>query len=301
MPESHLPKSLLADASLLLATVIWGTTFIIVKLIVDDVNPVAVNAWRFLIAAVVMWLVLRFKRLPVLENWRYGLVLGVILWVIFHTQTIGLKYTSATNAALLTGLFVLFTPLLGRILFKHRFGVARVLACIVAMIGLWLLTGGLKDFNVGDLLNIVTALAVAFQILYVDRYAKRIENRLALNFQQLAIVSALSFLSALIFDDSLTVLQNDAWLVLGYLAVFATVLTLSIQLVAQRYTSPLKTTLIFSLEPVFAALFAWWWGGEVLTPVKMMGGVLIILATACSELPVNVWLVRLFRRDCCGA
>lgn len=301
MPESHLPKSLLADASLLLATVIWGTTFIIVKLTVDSVNPVAVNAWRFLIAAVVMWLVLRFKRLPVLENWRYGLVLGFILWVIFHTQTIGLKYTSATNAALLTGLFVLFTPLLGRILFKYRFGMARVLACIVAMIGLWLLTGGLKDFNVGDLLNIVTALAVALQILYVDLYAKRVENRLALNFQQLAIVSALSFLSALIFDDSLTVLQNDAWLVLGYLAVFATVLTLSIQLVAQRHTSPLKTTLIFSLEPVFAALFAWWWGGEVLTPVKMMGGVLIILATVCSELPVNVWLFRLFRRDCCGA
>lgn len=292
-------KSVLADLSLVLATVIWGTTFIIVKLVVDDVNPVAVNAWRFSIAAVVMWLVLRIKGLPVLENWRYGLVLGLILWIIFHTQTIGLKYTSATNAALLTGLFVLFTPLLGRILFKHHFSLVRVLACVVAMLGLWLLTGGLEDFNVGDFLNIVTALAVAFQILYVDLYAKRVENRLALNFQQLVIVSLLSFLSALVFGDPLQVTKNDAWLTLAYLAVFATVLTFSIQLVAQRYTSPLKATLIFSLEPVFAALFAWWWGGEVLTPVKMLGGVLIILATMTSELPLDVWCARFFRKSCC--
>lgn len=300
--QTRFQKSLAADLSLVLATVIWGTTFVVVKITVNAMHPVALNAIRFLLAAFVMFLFLKIRRIKVWENWRYGLVLGLILWVIFHTQTVGLQYTTATNSGLLTGLFVLFTPLLGRILFKHHFSLLRVLACCQAMFGLWLLTGGLHDFNRGDFLSIITAIAVAFQILYVDLYAKRIENRLALNFQQLLVVGVVSLVTALVFGNPLSVATPASWLALVYLAVLATVLTLSIQLVAQRYTSALKATLIFSLEPVFAAIFAWWWGGEVLTPLKIFGGVLIVLATVFSELPVETWLAakKALQNQCKG-
>ena len=295
----HKHQSTLADLSLVFATIIWGTTFIVVKLTLGAIHPVTLNAFRFFIAAAVMALVLLWRRQPLWIHWRYGLVLGFILWIIFYSQTVGLVYTTATNSALLTGLFVLLTPFLGFIIFRHRVTWIKVAACCLAMLGLWLLTGGLKDFNVGDMLNVITAVAVAFQILFVDLYVKRVGHGLTLNFQQLLVVGVLSLLTVFIFGHPLAVASEKAWWSLIYLAVVATVLTLSIQLVGQRYTTPLRATLIFSLEPVFATFFAWWWGGELMTPVKFLGGGMIVLATIASELPLETILSRLFKKNCC--
>jgi len=280
---------LIAEAGLLYAAAVWGSTFFIVKGVLASIHPLALVGWRFTIAAVVLglWLVLRSPRggrlAALLGGWKAGLSLGLILWVLYVAQTVGLVYTSASNSGFITGLFIVFTPLAAWLLFRQRARPRHLAAVLIALGGLWLLTGGVRSANLGDVLTLAAAVTYALHVIYAGRYMAEGLSPLALCFQQTLVIGALSLLAAPLLRVPLGAANAGAVWIVVLLALFPTLSAFVIQLYAQRVVDPVRTTLIFTMEPVFAALFAWTLGGEVLLPLKALGGALIVAAMLVSE------------------
>jgi drug/metabolite transporter (DMT)-like permease len=181
-------------------------------------------------------------------------------------------------------LFVAFTPLLAPF-FKRRPGWNEWLAVAVSLAGLLLLTGGTTRLNWGDLITLLAALTYALHVLLTDRLADDTINPFRLIFQQFLVIFLCSLMMALIFDLPLGVGSMNAWWVVIFLAIFPTASGFVIQLWGQRVVPPTRTALIFALEPVFAAMFAWTVGGEVVTVNKTLGGLLIVGAMMISTAP----------------
>lgn len=275
-------KTFWANAGLFYAAAIWGSTFFIVKDALSGIDPVVLVAYRFLLAGALLLLFLLLRGTPPKTGWTRALFLSLILWSLYISQTVGLKYTTASNAGFITGLFVLFTPVLLLVIFRRKPTVIEAVASGMSVAGLWVLTGGLSDMNVGDSLMIITALAYALHVLYSDKYMKAGVDPYQISCQQFLLVGGLSLLTALVLDLPLSIASEKiAWIVV-FLALAPTLSAFVIQMLAQRITSPVKVTLIFAFEPVFAALFAWTLGDEQIIIHRALGGLLIVLALALS-------------------
>ncbi len=289
MKYNSLHRSHLADLGLLYIAVIWGSTFFVVKDSLAYVNPVVLVGYRFVLATLIMGCYLLYRRKSWLTNFKSGAVLGVLLWLCYVPQTIGLEYTTASNSGFITGLFVAFVPIFSFVLFQELPSLPKLLAVFTSTIGLWFLTGGLSEINGGDLLTIITAMAFAAYILIADRYAKNNLDPYVLSFQQFLIVGGLSVIVALIFRFPFTVASPGTLGVILFLTLFPTLSAFVIQLVAQKHTAPVKVSLILAVEPIFAAVFAWTLGGETFILSRAMGGVLVVLAIIVAEVPVRSW------------
>ena len=271
-------RGLVSDAGLVYAAAIWGATFFVVKNALSGVDALVLVSYRFLIAGALLLMWLAFKRKLVLRDLRPAAIMAVLLWLLYVPQTVGLKYTTASNSGFITGLFVAFVPALMPIILKYRPGWVDVLASLVSLAGLWVLTGGMTEINRGDLLTLLTALAYAAHLLTADKYMKRGLDPLVAACQQFLLVGLLSLLTALLVRRPLTISTGQAaWAVL-FLALFPSLSAFVIQMIAQRVTAPVKVSLIFALEPVFAAVFAWTLGGEEFIPRHAAGGLLIFAA-----------------------
>lgn len=277
------PRRWLADASLLLVTLIWGTTFVVVKEALTAVTPAAFLALRFLLATVALCLVAgpRLRRLS-RADLRGGLLLGLFLFAGFFFQTTGLQTTSASAAAFITGLSVVIVPGLAWLTLGQRPSRAVWVGVILATVGLALLT--LRETplpQAGDLLVLLCALAFAGHIVATGALAPH-SPPLALTTVQVATVALLSLPLA---GPSLTLaLPGEVWAAVAFTGLGATALVFAVQTWAQRYTSPTHAALIFTLEPVFAALFAALVAGERLTPPALVGAALMLAGMLVAEL-----------------
>lgn len=266
-------------ALLLLVTLIWGTTFVIIKDTLDSIPPSLFLALRFSLAALsLIWV------RPAPGIWRWGLILGAVMFVSYGSQTVGLLYTSASKGAFITALSVVLVPILTGII-NRRWLPARVwIAAGLALAGLALMTltdvGGV---NIGDLIILGTALAYAVHILLIDR-AVREQPPLQLAAAQIWPVAVLSWLWAMPHAGQIGQLSGQVWLAIVFLAVVATALVLVLQNTAQKVVSPHTAALIFVLEPVFAAVFGWLLLGEQLGLFGWLGGLLVLLGMLVSEL-----------------
>lgn len=279
----------LADLGLFYAAAIWGSTFFIVKDALAGIDPVMMVAYRFLLAGSVMWVFLKVTGRPFLPGLGRAAFLAVILMILYISQTIGLTYTTASNSGFITGLFVLFVPIFMRTVFKHKPNVMEVVASVISLLGLWILTGGLHDINRGDVLTLLAAMTYALHVLYSDKYMKAGIDPYVISCQQFLIVGAVSLIVGLLFDLPLGIGSvKVAWVVV-FLALLPTLSAFLIQMVAQKFTSPLRVSLIFALEPVFAGVFAWTLGGEEFVTRRALGGLCIFLALVISGLPTPGW------------
>ncbi len=277
-------KKRLADLGLLYAAAIWGSTFFIVKAVLDDIDPVVLVGYRFLLAGSILLVVLKLKGRSVFTGMGRAAWLGFLLWMLYIPQTIGLKYTTASNSGFITGLFVAFVPLFLLTIFRRKPTRMELIASGISMIGLWVLTGGLVDINIGDMLTLIAAVTYALHLLYSDKYMKTGIDPYIISCQQFLVVGVLSIVTALIFDLPFTVTSTGAvWMIL-FLTIFPTLLAFVFQMMAQKIASPLRVSLIFALEPVFAGLFAWTLGGEQFVQHRALGGLLIFLALIVSGL-----------------
>lgn len=276
---------MLADVGLFYAAAIWGSTFYIVKDALAGIDPVMMVAYRFLLAGGVLLIFLKVTGRSVLAGLGRAAFLALILMTLYISQTIGLKYTTASNSGFITGLFVLFVPIFLRTVFKRKPTLMEVVASIVSLTGLWILTGGLHDINVGDILTLAAAMTYALHVLYSDKYMKAGVDPYVISCQQFLIVGAASFVGGLLFDLPLAVGSFKVAGVVVFLALLPTLSAFLIQMVAQKFTSPLRVSLIFALEPVFAGLFAWTLGGEEFVERRALGGLFIFLALVISGLP----------------
>jgi drug/metabolite transporter (DMT)-like permease len=275
-------KKALAHSGLLYASAIWGSTFFLVKSALADIDPVIMVGYRFILAGLVLLVFLKLTRRPILVGLGRAAFLSVILFLLYIPQTIGLEYTTASNSGFITGLFVAFVPIFLRIIFKRRPTIMELIASIISLGGLWILTGGMSDINIGDMLTLGAAMTYALHVLYSDKYMKAGVDPYVISCQQFLMVGLLSLVAALVFDLPFGIGSTSAGLVVVFLALFPTLSAFVIQMLAQRITSPLRVSLIFALEPVFAATFAWTLGGETIVQHRALGGLLIFTALVVS-------------------
>jgi drug/metabolite transporter (DMT)-like permease len=278
-------KPFLAGIGLFYTAAVWGSTFFIVKQSLLNINPVVLVGYRFLLAGILTGIVVILRRQSLRRNLRQGLLLGVFIWLLYITQTIGLEITTAANSGLITGLFVAFVPLFSLLIFKKIPSINAIIATIVSLGGLWVLTGGLEKMNTGDMLTLVAAMAYALHILYADKYIRQGLDPYILNFQQFIFVGLASLLAGLLFKLPFAIAKIEVLWIIIFLAIFPTFSAFIVQLLAQKYAPPIRVSLILAFEPVFAVLFAWTLGGESFVYDKAIGGLLIFLALIISSVP----------------
>jgi drug/metabolite transporter (DMT)-like permease len=295
-PPVSRQKAVLADVGLLYAAAIWGATFFIIKDALTSIDPVVMVGYRFLLAGLLLLIYLLATGKEVHRGLKRAAFMSVILWLLHMPQTLGLKYTTASNSGFITGLFVAFVPLFSRLIFQRRPSSLEVLASGLALAGLWVLTGGLADINPGDLITLLAAMAYALHVLYSDKYMKARVDPFIFSCQQFLLVGLLSLLAAWIGGMPFTVRSVPAAWTVVYLALLPTLSAFVIQMLAQRTTPPLRVSLLFALQPVFAAVFAWTLGDEEMVWRRALGGLLIVAALVLSSLSQYYW-----RRDGRGA
>lgn len=269
-----------ADAALVGITLIWGATFVLVKEALQDASTLLFLALRFMLASAALAAGFRWRGTLRLEpnGLRAGLAAGACLFCGYLFQTAGLRYTTPSKSAFITGLSVVLVPLLAAVAGRARPRWSEWSGAGLATGGLALLTlegAGLR-IGFGDLLTLVCALGFALHILVVGYYAPRVRVE-ELSLVQVATAAALALAGSLSAEQ--------AWIrwsprVIGAVAVtglLATALAFTVQAWAQRRTTPTRTALIFALEPVFAWLTSYLVAGEVLS-LRAASGALLILA-----------------------
>lgn len=285
------PKTFKAELALIAITFIWGTTFPLTKFLGAMIDPVSLLFYRFALATLVLWGYLFWKRKDFFQGWKEGAILGVLLWLVFICQMVGLRDTTASNSGFITGLFVLTVPLCGFLINRQAPTPMQSVGAVLALVGLWLITGGITSANRGDIITLGTAVSSGFYIVLAEPYTRRVQDIIVLTFQQFLICSFLSGFYAVATGLSF-VIPNAMALFSGlYLTFFATLLCLLVQMWGQKHTTPIRATLIFALEPVIAAILAWAFLGEIFSFTQAIGGMLILLAMVVAVLPVKKFKV----------
>ncbi len=271
--------------ALLFVTLVWGATFPVLKLATGHLSGVEISALRFGIAAVCMapW-AMRASWLA----WRDGGVLGSLVLVSYVAQAYGLEFISSNRSAFLTSLNVLMVPLLG-IAFGQRATLMMLGSALVACTGIGLMSWDGGAHLVADSATVLGALAYALYVIVLSQRAGRHSARMlaATQIVWMAVLGMAWMLVASVGTDRLQTLfartNLSIWLGLCYLGIVATAGMLFLQAMAQRHVSADKAALVYAMEPVFAALFAWLWLAESLTWLAALGALLVVSAVVASE------------------
>lgn len=264
-------------------TLLWGTTFVVVKDAVDVLHPSAITFARFLVASLFF--------LPFLKGvsprlWGVGLEMGFWLWAGYATQAIGLQYTSASRSAFITALNVILVPvfmgLLGR-----RVNPVVWLSAGMAITGVGLLSNDGAPPNVGDLWTILCALTYAIYILRLEAHAKSFT---ALPLTAVQVLGVLPFAVLwMLWERPALAPETFPWISIIYLGVITTAATTWLQTLGQgRVTAP-EAAIIYSLEPVWASVFAFLWLNERLGSQGLAGAMLAVMATLLAQWRPAIW------------
>ncbi|HLW49290.1 MAG TPA: DMT family transporter [bacterium] len=272
-----------AEAALAAVAVVWGATFPLGKLVLRHLGPFQYLALRFGLAAMLMLpMAWRERRRLGPAGLRAGVLAGVVLFAGYALQTLGLRGTTASNAGLITGLNVLFIPLI-LLAWTRRLPNAALAAGVgLAVLGLWLLLYQGGRLGAADALVLGCAAALAVQAIVVGSVARAVPAA-AFTCLQLAAVSVLAGAAALLFEGRPAGLPAPAAGAIVFMAVAATFGAYAAQTWAQRIVSPTRTGLLFALEPVAAVAFGVAWLGESLGPRQAAGAAAILLGVAVSE------------------
>lgn len=275
----------LAQIGLLLVTIIWGITFILVQEALNDAPPFSFATLRFGLATIITIIFINKKLFNLTSNEIVGgIVCGIFLFSGYAFQNFGLMNTTASKSAFITSVSVLIVPFLLAILKIQIITLKLWLAVLIATIGLYLLIlpGG-DGINFGDLLTFGCSLSFAIHIIGQDIYIKKGIRLLPFFCIQALFVTLFSLLCAHFFEP-----QNIIWshrLITAILitGILATLFALIIMIWAQKLLNPTETAIIFTMEPVAATLFALIYAGEILGFWGWLGGLLICFAVAFGE------------------
>jgi drug/metabolite transporter (DMT)-like permease len=280
---------LLAFLALLAMTAAWGSTFFLVKDIVTRMPVADLLALRFAIASVALG-VIAARRLHLSRTVvTYGVLLGILYGSAQILQTAGLSHTAASVSGFVTGLYVVATPLLTALILRRRIPRPTWLAAILATIGLGVLALHGFAIGYGELLTLISAVIYAGHIVALGRYSTA-ETTLSLSLVQLIMITVVCTVAALwptAGSPASIQLPGSAhdWIVVVYLALIASALTMVLQTWAQAHIEPSRAAVIMAMEPVWAAAFAVALGGERITLRMVIGGLAIVSAMYLVERP----------------
>ena len=266
----------LALTALVGVTAVWGWTFLIVKDAIQVMPVMDFLAVRFTLAAVVMF-ALRPTCLRHMSRrgWWRGIILGILLGLAYITQTQGLLYTSPAISGFITGMSVVFTPLVAWLLLRQKIGPRTWLAVALACIGLGLLSLHGWSFGAGELLTLACAIFIASHIIGLGQWSAEHETY-GLALIQIATVAIISLIAAA--PGGITMPPDvEVWRTIGITAILATAVAFFVQTWAQSLVSPTHAAVVLTMEPVFAGVFSIAFGGEKVT-LRIILGALCILA-----------------------
>ena len=285
--DQKIKRQYFAEFMLATVTIFWGATFPIVKDAISEM-PVMAFLWvRFAMAAMLLALITGRKGFASLNRrgWRLGILLGTLLFLAYLFQTFGLERTSSANAGFLTGLGVVWVPLMAGPFLKKPAAFGSKIGVGLALVGLFLLTWHTPwTINFGDFLVVICSVFIALHIIGLDAFTKGYDGR-ALAFVQIATMAVLCCFGSLIFEP---VSWPQTWtgsLVFAFIttSVFATAYAFWAMTTFQKRTTPTRAALIYTLEPVFAAIFSIWLAGDRLTSIGWVGGALIVVGMIVAE------------------
>lgn len=262
-------------------TLVWGTTFPLVKTATQSLSPAALVAARFLVAALALvpWLRLETKL------WRDGFVLGALLFATFITQVVGLGSISSTRGAFITGLNVILIPIfagfIGRLVPRNAYWAAAL-----ALIGIGAMSFEGGAFSAGDAWVLACAVSYAIYVLVLEAVARN-HDPMHLTAVQLVVVALLGLIWSApeLVHNGPPHLSPSGWASVVYLGLVATAGTTFVQALAQRWVAAFEAAVIYALEPVFAAVFSFVLLGETLGWRGFLGGALILGAMVLSQRP----------------
>lgn len=275
--------------ALLFVTLIWGATFPVLKLATAQLNGIEISALRFLIAALCM---VPWAWRAAWQTWKGGALLGGLVLVSYVAQAYGLEHISSNRSAFLTSLNVLMVPLLG-LAFGNRPSWMMLTAAVVACVGVGLMSWDRGAHFLADAATVLGALAYAAYVILLSHWAAKhpARNLAATQIVWMALIGWAWMLGSSMGTDKMsTLLSRLDWPVfwgLVYLGAIATSGMLFLQAVAQRHVSADKAALVYAMEPVFAALAAWLWLGELLSVTAAIGAAMVVFAVVVSEWKSN--------------
>jgi drug/metabolite transporter (DMT)-like permease len=271
---------------LILTTLFWGGSFLFTKIGLREIPPPLFVLTRFTLATLIMLIVFA-RRLPSFNKGilRRGVIVGTALGLTNISFVFGIQGTSISRAGVLNNLFVLFIPLITKVVWKDRIGRTNLAGIALAAGGIWLLaTSGGAGFNRGDLVSTVCALFIACHIITVSKVL-RDDDVYLVSTVQFATVAIIAGIAALLVPSPAFSVTAAGMMTVVYCAIFPTVICFTLQNTFQRYVTPTRAGLIYTLDPVWSLLAGLFILGEQLRPLEWLGCGLIFLA---ALLPLSV-------------
>jgi len=281
-----------AELALAFCTLLWGSTFVVVKNSLDDSSVFVFLALRFTLAGFCM-AVFRPQVFRVLQREEIfaGVRLGFFMFCGYAFQTAGLRYTTASNSGFITGSSVVLVPLILALFWGKRVTLWVYFGTIAAAAGLYFLTvpiTGVAHLNRGDVLTFFAAMSYAVHIILVGDYARE-HSAAALSVLQVLACAVMAWLTAIganaiRWQPMRFHSTSQLWIGIAVCAAFATAVAFSLQLWAQQFTTPSHAAIIFTLEPVFAVITSYWVLRERLGMRSIAGAALVLVGILAAEL-----------------
>lgn len=287
-----------ANLMLFIVTIFWGSSYLFMKMSLVGIQEFNLIALRFGMAFILAGIV--FHRRLIHADFKiikYAFLLGSILFLVFASITFGIKSTTASNAGFLVSLTVIFVPLLLAI-FLRKMPEKRILfGVLLVFTGISFLTLNHQlKISSGDFLCILGALFYALHIIVTGKLTKDVDS-ITLGVLQLGFSGAWGLLFSLFLETPQIPSTTETWLSVLGLGVLCSAIGFVVQTTAQKYTTPTHTGLLFSLEPVFAALFAFAFAGEILTTRGYLGAFLVLLGVFTADIDIEKSIIKRYKQS----
>jgi len=278
-------RGLWGRLALFTAALIWGTSFVVLKSALGNVDTMWTLAIRFSLAAAIM-LIPAGRKLKNMDkrSLKGAVLMGVCLAAAYILQTFGLVFTSPGKNAFLTSTYCVLVPFMAWAIYKRKptgFNITAAVLCVTG-IGLVALNSSFDEINIGDILTLMCGIFYSLQIIMMEQYIGGAEP-LTITGVQFSAAAVVCWLGALFFEAAPTNVPVSAWMNILYLSVMCTAACFFLQAWGMRYTPSATAAMLLTLEAVFGALISVLFFGEVLTAKVFIGFVLIFVAVVVSE------------------
>ena len=285
-------SNVLPQLGILLATIIWGFSFVVVKDTLNLIPPVYMTALRFSLAAIVLAIVFHKKLKMINRKYLFsGVVLGFLLSASTAIQTVALQTTDAGVCAFLTTAYVVWSPFMAWAFFKKRPNKQCLLAVVFAVFGIGLLSlnGGFK-IGYGETLTLICGVGYGLHIVFSDKFTET-QDPILISVLQMVFAGVFGWIMAPIYDGSMNLSgvigDSQFWIAILYIGILSTACGFLLQIIAQKYLSVTTTSILLTMESVFGTIFSVIFLQEVLGPKKVLGFVLMFLAVIISQVTIS--------------